>query len=203
MNRATLELLRAGLRGVADISVSATGVTPMRLPAWARSQTDSDWMLIASEQASGVRLELQTAATWLELTVHTTGLYLPWIPDHVRWAVFSARVDGEPVGDARVTGGSERHLAEPGGPRFVRDEPAVARFDLGGTGLEERRVVVWLSQNESVEILDVRADAALSPAEPLGRLRWWHHGSSISHCMRRRRPAGCGRSPLPTSSIWT
>ena len=67
-------------------------------------------MRIAAEQASGVRCEFWTAATWIELTVETTGLYLPWVPEHVRWAVFSATVDGEPVDDARVTGGSELHL---------------------------------------------------------------------------------------------
>ncbi|WP_243075308.1 GDSL-type esterase/lipase family protein [Microbacterium sp. SS28] len=147
-------------------------------------------MRIAAEQASGVRCELRTAATWIELTVETTGVHLPWVPDHVRWAVFSATVDGEPVDDARVTGGSQLHLAEPGGPRFVPGAPAIVRFELGGTGAQERRVVVWLPQTERVEIRDVRADALLLPAEPLGRLRWWHHGSSISHCIEAETPLG-------------
>ena len=60
--------------------------------------------------------------------------------------------------------------------------------------------MVWLPQTDTVEIRDVRADAPLSPAEPLDQLRWWHHGSSISHCIEaddaarslaggRRRPA--------------
>ena len=60
----------------------------------ARAQFDSDWMRFAAEQASGVRCEFRTAATWIELTVETTGLYLPWVPEQVRWAVFSATVDG-------------------------------------------------------------------------------------------------------------
>jgi hypothetical protein len=173
-----------------DVEVRPTGLTPLRLPLRAQPQFDSEWMRIASEQASGVRLEFQTAATWLELTVETTGLYLPWVPEHVRWAVFSATVDGEPVADARVTGGSELHLAEPGGPRFVKGAPAVARFELGGTGLEEHRVVVWLPHTDTVEIRDARADAPLSPAEPLDQLRWWHHGSSISHCIEAETPRG-------------
>lgn len=190
VNQATLELVRASLRGAVDVEVSPTGLTPLRLPTRARAQSDSDWMRIASEQASGVRLEFRTAATWLELTVETTGLYLPWVPEHVRWAVFSSTVDGDPVADARVTGGSELHLAEPGGPRFVKGESAVARFELGGTGLGERRVVVWLPQTDTVEVRDVRADAPLAPAEQLDQLRWWHHGSSISHCIEAETPRG-------------
>jgi len=190
MNQRTADLVRAGLRGAVDVEVSSTGLTPVRLPLSARSQSDSDWMWIAAEQASGVRCEFQTAATWIELTVETTGLYLPWVPDHVRWSVFSATVDGEPVDDARVTGGSELHLAEPGGARFVKGEPATVRFELGGGGLAERRVVLWLPQTDTVEIRDVRADAPLAPAEPLDQLRWWHHGSSISHCIEATTPRG-------------
>ncbi len=190
MNEQIAELVRASLRGAVDVEMSPTGLTPLRLPLSARAQSDSDWMRIAAEQASGVRCEFWTAATWIELTVETTGLYLPWVPEHVRWAVFSATVDGQPVDDARVTGGSELHLAEPGGPRFVKGEPAVVRFELGGAGVQERRVVVWLPQTDTVEIRDVRADAPLQPAEPLDRLRWWHHGSSISHCIEATTPRG-------------
>ena len=190
MRQEMIELVRASLRGAVDTELSATGVTPSRLPLSARAQSDSDWMRIAADQASGVRCEFRTAATWIELTVETTGLYLPWIPDDVRWAVFSATVDGQPVDDARVTGGSELHLAEPGGPRFVEGEPAVVRFELGGTGARERRVVVWLPQTETVEVRDVRADAVLRPAERLDQLRWWHHGSSISHCIEADTPLG-------------
>lgn len=190
MNQQTADLIRTSLRGNVDVEVAPTGLTPLRLPSSARAQSDSDWMWIAAEQASGVRCEFRTAATWVELTVETTGLSLPWVPEHVRWAVFSATVDGEPVGDTRVTGGSERHLGEPSGPRFVKGEPAVVRFELGGTGAEERRVVVWLPQTEAVEIRDVRADAPLRAAEPLDQPRWWHHGSSISHCIEATTPRG-------------
>ena len=190
MNPQTADLIRASLRGALEVEVGPTGLTPRRLPLSALAQSDSDWMRIAAEQASGVRCEFQTAATWIEMTVETTGLYLPWVPDHVRWSVFSATVDGEPVEDAAVTGGSELHLAEPGGPRFVKGKPAVARFELGGAGGQERRVVVWLPQTDTVEIRDVRADAPLAPAEHLDRLRWWHHGSSISHCIEAETPRG-------------
>ena len=63
--------------------------------------------------------------------------------------------------------------------------------------------MVWLPQTDIVEIRDVRADAALAPAEPLDQLRWWHHGSSISHCIEARRRAECGPWPPPTGSIST
>ena len=62
-------------------------------------------MRIAAEQAAGVRCQSRTAATWIELTVQTSCVYLPWVPEHEQWSVFSATVDGAPVDDARVTGG--------------------------------------------------------------------------------------------------
>lgn len=190
MNQDTTDLIRASLRGNVDVEVTATGLKPVRLPLSAQAQSDSDWMWIAAEQASGVRCEFRTAATWIELTVETTGLRLPWVPDQEWWAVFSATVDGNPVGDARVTGGSELHLGEPGGPRFVQGQPVVARFEFAGTGGEERRVVLWLPQTETVEIRHVRADAPLLPAAPRDQLHWWHHGSSISHCIEAATPRG-------------
>ena len=190
MNQDTTDLIRASLRGNVDVEVTATGLKPVRLPLSAQAQSDSDWMWIAAEQASGVRCEFRTAATWIELTVETTGLRLPWVPDQEWWAVFSATVDGNPVGDARVTGGSELHLGEPGGPRFVQGQPVVVRFEFAGTGGEERRVVVWLPQTETVEIRHVRADAPLLPAAPRDQLHWWHHGSSISHCIEAATPRG-------------
>lgn len=190
MDESTRELLRASVRGAVDIEQDADGLTPLRLPRRVRPQMDSDWMRIASEQASGVRLEFETAATWIEVTVETTGLFLPWIPGGDRWSVFSWTVDGHPVGEARVTGGSKMHLAEPGGPRFERGQPAVVRGELGGDGMTVRRVTVWLPQTETVQLRDVRADAPLRPAAPSGQPRWWHHGSSISHCIEADTPLG-------------
>lgn len=184
------ELVRASLHGAVDVEASPTGLTPLRLPLSSRARFDSDWMRIASAQASGVRCEFRTAATWIEMTVETTGLYLPWTPEDGRSAVFSATLDGRPVADIRTTGGSRQYLGYPGGPRFEPGDPAVARFELGGTGSEERRVVVWLPQTDTVEIRDVRADAPLTPAESLEQLRWWHHGSSISHCIEATTPLG-------------
>lgn len=184
------ELVRASLHGAVDVEASPTGLTPLRLPLSSRARFDSDWMRVASAQASGVRCEFRTAATWIEMTVETTGLYLPWTPEDGRSAVFSATVDGRPVADIRTTGGSRQYLGYPGGPRFEPGDPAVARFELGGTGSEERRVVVWLPQTDTVEIRDVRADAPLTPAESLEQLRWWHHGSSISHCIEATTPLG-------------
>jgi len=190
VNEATTGLVRASLRGIVDVEVTDTGLIPLRLPSRARAQSDSDWMWIAAEQPSGVRCAFRTAATWIELTVETMGLFLPWIPDQERWAVFSATVDGHPVDDARVTGGSELHLGEPGGSRFVQGAPALVRFELGGTGAEERRVDVWLPQTDRVEIRDVRADAPLRPADGVDGPRWWHYGSSISHCIEATTPRG-------------
>jgi len=62
MTQHILELVRSSLRGAVDVEASPTGLTPLRLPLSAASQFDSDWMRIASRQASGVRCEFRTAA---------------------------------------------------------------------------------------------------------------------------------------------
>ncbi len=155
MKHHTAELVRASLRGAVDVEVSPTGLIPLRLPLSAKAQFDGDWMRIASAQASGVRCEFRTAATWLELTVETAGLYLPWVPDGQRWAVFSGTVDGGPLTDVRTTGGSELHLGEPDGTaEFVRGCDARAGGERPRSISEERasdvrRVVVWSSRAET------------------------------------------------------
>lgn len=81
MRQHIAELVRASLHGAADVESSPTSLTPLRLPLSARARLDSEWMKVASAQASEVRCEFRTAATWIEMTVETTGLSLPWVPE--------------------------------------------------------------------------------------------------------------------------
>jgi hypothetical protein len=44
----------------------------------------------------------------------------------------------------------------------------------------DKHVEVWLPHNETVDLVELRADAPIGPAAA-ERSVWLHHGSSISH----------------------
>ncbi|MFG1912054.1 GDSL-type esterase/lipase family protein [Kribbella sp. NPDC048928] len=68
--------------------------------------------------------------------------------------------------------------------------PVRVSLALGGDGLRSRNVQVWLPHTAWVEVRALRASAPVVPAQPSGRLRLVHHGSSISHCSDADGPLG-------------
>src|SRR5438105_8469529 len=64
---------------------------------------------------------------------------------------------------------------------FRAGEPTHVRFD--GLATSMKRIELWLPQNCSVEVRDLRIGdtAMIQPALRDGR-SWLHYGSSISHC---------------------
>ena len=141
----------------------------------------------AARHTSGVRLEMDTAATWVELELTFTRTWFSFVPFPPRPAVVALTVEGsEQV--FSFDEGDVVHVDEAGDTRLERGSSSTLHAQLGGDGTV-RRVVVWLPHNCSVELLDIRADAALSPSRRSG-LRWIHYGSSISHCMEAETPLG-------------
>ncbi|MER7443998.1 GDSL-type esterase/lipase family protein [Micromonospora avicenniae] len=62
---------------------------------------------------------------------------------------------------------------------------------VSGLAAGRHRVEVWLPHNETIELIELRADAPIEPDD--ARLPLWvHHGSSISH----------GSNALAPSEIW-
>src|SRR4051812_5050475 len=109
MNHETAELVRAAMRGAVDVRSTPAGLTPVRLPLSAEPQFGTEWVGIASSQASGIHCAFSTAATWIELTVQTTGVALPQQADAAS-AVFATTVDGRPAAEVRASGGSLLHV---------------------------------------------------------------------------------------------
>ncbi|MEV4711270.1 GDSL-type esterase/lipase family protein [Micromonospora sp. NPDC049374] len=62
---------------------------------------------------------------------------------------------------------------------------------VSGLPAGRRRIEVWLPHNESIELVDLRADAPIEPDDAVLPL-WVHHGSSISH----------GSNALAPSETW-
>ncbi|NGM11555.1 GDSL-type esterase/lipase family protein [Verrucosispora sioxanthis] len=176
------------LRGVAETEVTPRGIRPHRLPAWVRQQFPDGQLLAMESQPSGVRLVFRTAASTLDLVTHPTRItYLGAERSRGRIDVY---VDGvlalrDPLGGGdRVevdltTGQSVFH---PGQAHTTR---------VSGLPAGRHRIEVWLPHNESVELVDLRADAPIEPDDATLPL-WVHHGSSISH----------GSNALAPSETW-
>jgi hypothetical protein len=176
------------ISGALDRDVTADGIVLRRLPAWTRPQIpDVNFALMVS-MAAGVRLELVTDATAIELDVMLTLLELDEQP--VRPAAFDLVVDGERAASAESTEGT-CILYDPftGKVAFRAGAPTTIRFaDLPANG--PAHVELWLPHNCVVELRELRVSRVAHVAHPpaSGRRRWAHYGSSISHCFEARRP---------------
>lgn len=175
--------------GALETAVDATGATFHRVPAAARTRMADVALDFMSATPSGVRVEMLTDATEVELDVALTKTVPADLP--ASETVFDLVVDGvlrEPVGTARQT--LVRMDAATGAFDLEPAGPATLRFEIDGTPAE-RRVEIWLTAAAHVRLLDVRipAGASLRPAPATGPL-WVHHGSSISQCSEADRPTG-------------
>jgi lysophospholipase L1-like esterase len=163
------------------------GVVFRRLPDWTRHQIPEVAYALMVTMPAGVRLELVTDATEIELDVMLTRLE---VNDRSAGpAVFDLVVDGSVASSASSTEGTlilfdsftERAEFRTGGPTTIA-------FDLPPCDAP-RSVEVWLPHSAVVELRDLRVSEATSVADPAGgRVRWIHHGSSISHCLEAEHP---------------
>ncbi|NYE61085.1 hypothetical protein FHW58_002237 [Duganella sp. 1224] len=176
------------IHGAVDIERTADGLLPHRLPAWARAQCPDASLAMAASQPSGVRLSFRTAATAIELDT---------LPTKRVYAGMAARPDG--VYDLHINGTLVRQLSAPGGKTLNIDMAAgtattkagaaqTLRFDALPDG--DKTIDIWLPHDETTELIDLRANAALTPLAATGKRRWLHHGSSISQGSNAASPSG-------------
>jgi hypothetical protein len=176
------------IHGAVDIEVTADGLLPQRLPAWARAQCPDPQLAMAASQPSGVRLVFHTAATSIELDT---------LPTKRVYAGMAARPDG--VYDLRINGRLSRQLSAPGGKIMNIDmaagtatitpgTPQTLRFAELRAG--EKTIEIWLPHDETTELIDLRANADITPVAPAGKRTWLHHGSSISQGSNAASPCG-------------
>ncbi len=166
------------VRGALELEQTARGVLPHRLPAGARRYADGQ-LAMAEAQPSGVRLAFRTRATQIRLeTVPTKQVYpgAPPRPD----GVYDLVVDGTGTAQATATGGDTLTIdLATGAADITPGEPAVLVFD--GLPGDEKEVEVWLPWNERTELVALWTDGTVEPLADAARLRWVHHGSSVSH----------------------
>ncbi|PWI08417.1 lipase [Streptomyces sp. NWU339] len=175
----TTPLTEELLRGALELERTAQGVQPHRLPARARAQGADGQLNMAEAQPSGVRLVFRTRATAVELDALRTKMAYEGAPPRPD-GLYDLLVDGEPAGQAEVTGGNVMLVNMATGSADLRPGPVgTARF----TGLpdHDKRVEIWLPHNEMTQLVALRTDAPVEPVAGGDRRVWLHHGSSISH----------------------
>jgi hypothetical protein len=182
------ELLTA-LAGAQDLVRSDTGVSPRRLPTWTSAQAADPALGVMAGMPAGVRFELATGASELELDVLATFLQVDGSPVGPAAAVFDLVVDGEVVGSESVEDGT-RVIVDlvTGAFDMIEGETATVRFE-GLPGDPDARVEVWLPHATTVELRGARLSSGAEVRAARNRdRRWIHHGSSISHCMEVAHP---------------
>lgn len=182
------------LRGWVELEETAHGILPHRLPAWARAQWADPQLLMAEQQPSGVRLRLRTAATTVELdALPTKRVYagMPPRPDGIYDLVIDGRLAGQgsiPAGKiVRIDPASWSAGARPA-PDAGPGTPGTLRFD--GLPAGDKTVEIWLPHDEVTELVALRSNAPIAPCPERERMRWLHHGSSISQGSNALRPTG-------------
>jgi hypothetical protein len=186
------DLLRGALQGVACVEDTSCGLVFHRLPAWTREQYGQDLAMgTAASQGSGVRLELLTAATWIELDLRFTRYTVPALGNQPRDAVLAVTVDGTHLPMQRFDEGNLYVVGPEPSPELRLGRPTSVRIELGSPALAtgRRYVVIWLPHTAATELLGIRADADLVAAL-VSAPRWIHYGSSISHCSNAETPMG-------------
>ncbi len=173
--------IRASVRGTEFVDETEHGLAPIRLPHSIRNRGGDASIERMAAQTAGVRLEVSTAASVIEVEALLTRSFPADVGDDTRPAVLAAVIGGVEVGRKSFVNGPILRQLRTGALERVDGTVSVAELDLGGATAEPRVVEVWLPQVSATEIRSVRADAPLHPAPSRARPRWTHYGSSISH----------------------
>jgi hypothetical protein len=167
------------VRGALDLEITADGVQPHRLPAWARAQNTDGQLAMAEAQPSGVRLAFRTRASNVELDVLATKLAykgVPPLPD----GLYDLHIDGRLTRQASVSGGNVLTIDMATGSAQTTPGP-IGTLLFTDLGTDVKDIEIWLPHREKTVLVALRTDASVETLAGRGRKVWLHHGSSISH----------------------
>ncbi|WP_394525520.1 SGNH/GDSL hydrolase family protein [Paenarthrobacter nicotinovorans] len=181
-------LFESAVRGALDTESTGTGLRFSRLPRWTRDQFGENWPLhFVAGQSSGMRLEFDTEATWIELEATFARISMESAGIPLSPAVLSV-TSGAVAQDYSFDEGDVWQVEADWTYKLVRGNRTLARFNLP-PHVGKRNVSLWLPHNCSVELRGIRSDRPLSPGVNSAR-RWIHYGSSISQASEAATPLG-------------
>jgi hypothetical protein len=166
------------LRGALDVTHTAQGLVPHRLPAWVREQFPDEYLARVEAQPSGVRLAFRTRASAIELDVLPTRTAYVGLPAPAE-GLYDLLVDGRLAGQASAPGG-DVYTIDMAAQTAVTHPGASSTIRFTGLSTADKAVEIWLPQAEYTELLALRTDAPVERSAAGARV-WLHHGSSISH----------------------
>lgn len=175
------------VRGALELEPTGIGVRPHRLPAWARAREADAQLSMVEAQPAGVRVVAATSASWIELRARASRFAyagLPARPD----GVFDLVVDGQLVAQQSLVTATTTTV-DPATGAAGTEPGEVETLRFGDLAEGPKTVELWLPHNESVELAELRSDAALTPVPSAGPV-WLHHGSSISQGSNATHPTG-------------
>ncbi|MDI6023365.1 SGNH/GDSL hydrolase family protein [Leucobacter sp. UT-8R-CII-1-4] len=173
-----IEMRPEFVRGAAEVSAGRHGLAIHRLPSWVREQFPDPQLMAMQAQPSGVHLAFVTEAEHLSLVSHTSRVVYLGL-DRPRGCI-DVVVDGELYVRDVLSGGDRFEIdMQNGRQQLVTGSSHTSEITLPAG---RKRVELWLPHNEALELIELRADAALESYDDDPRqFRWLHHGSSISH----------------------
>jgi lysophospholipase L1-like esterase len=191
---------RVRLAGIVDLTEMERGALTERLPRWARAQLVDPAIGFVSSMPSGGRLEFVTDSTTVELEAVFTRLEYAGITPHT--ATIDLVVDGNVHSSEVLTQTDLIRFPDRTALEFemVHTDASVLRFS--GLPGGRKRVEIWLAQNATTMLRELRLDRGASIEAPpeSGRRRWVHYGSSISHCLEAEHPTGTWPAVVARSS---
>lgn len=179
------------IEGQLALEEHAGALRPVRIPPhlWSHFPPEDQILRAMVSSASGVRLQVETDATRLELDVRCTAIEIGGVQRP--GTTFVARVNDRIAATIEAPVDHVREIASPGEAttRAIRDHSTV---ELGPLPAGAKTVTVFLPQGMIIDLLDVRAEGGVRTPGPSNSPVWVHYGSSISHC---------AEADLPTS-VW-
>ena len=170
------------IHGAMDFDQRPEGIGPRRLPSWTRSQMPPG-MDVMVRMPSGARVQFETDATEVGLSVHVTRL------NEVRAPVFNFE-SGDLLLSAESKLGNRLipDASSNNGFRIQRGESETITFKELPRG--RKFCEIWLPHNQFLTLQTLHINQGSSFYEFVdSRKRWIHYGSSISHCMEAKEPA--------------
>jgi len=176
------------IRGAIELEPTEHGLTPHRLPAWARAQASDPQIAMAEAQPSGVRLSFTTEATTVELDALPTRLNFGGAPAR-DLGVYDLTVDGRLV--AQQSAKDATFLLIDMTTGAVSTQPgAVDTLTFDDLPAGSKRVEIWLPHMEMTELVALRTDQPIEALPSADRPVWQHYGSSISQGSNADHPLG-------------
>ncbi|PZU36367.1 MAG: lipase [Microbacterium sp.] len=187
------------LQGAIDLEVGPDSVAPLRVPAERLRQMRDATLDRVARSTSAVRLEFNTTASWIELDVSVARFVPERLMPNGRPAVFALVSD-----DVSIELLSKREavasIAFDGAVSHSAGAREMLRWEFERRP-QTRTVEVWLPTAAAVHLHVLRSDKPVKPADRK-RLRWVHHGSSISHGADQRSPLATWPAVVARERAW-